>query len=68
MYGRGNGGNRHRTGRPYPRGGMCTLSTMGKVFMVVGGLLLILFVPFTFWLALLGGILVVAGFILWRCF
>lgn len=43
-----------------------TVKTIGIVLMVVGGLILLISVPIKFWFALVGLLLLVFGFILWR--
>ena len=45
------------------RGGMAKWIGLG--LMVVGGLILIIAVPIKFWFALVGFVLMAAGFVLW---
>jgi len=39
----------------------CMVRRLGTVFAVIGGLLIVVFVPFRYWMALLGLILLLAG-------
>jgi len=48
--------------------GGCGVRVLGLFLMAIGGLLIVVFVPFQVWLALIGAILAALGFVLWRCF
>ena len=45
----------------------CAVRRLGMLFAVVGGLLIIIFVPFRYWMALMGMILLLAGLAIRLC-
>ena len=45
----------------------CMVRKLGAVFAIVGGILIIVFVPVRYWMALLGLILLLAGIALKMC-
>ncbi|NLG24386.1 MAG: intracellular growth attenuator family protein [Clostridiales bacterium] len=56
----------NRCGRSTPIG--CGgLRVLGACLMALGLILILIFVPFQFWFALLGAMMLAAGFILLRC-